>query len=658
MHRSLFPFLSLLFLLPASLSGQGHLLLVGGGAESQGGWSDVPYRWLVDQAPNHRVAIISYRQETQWLPDYFMSLGAHFARNFYVTDPISASSQGLYDSLATYDAIFFKGGDQTIYYENYRNTLLEQAVEETFAAGGVIGGTSAGMAILSEVLFSAENGSAYPEDVLANVDDAYVVLKNNFLSLNQGLLFDTHFVERGRFGRLAGFLARWYFDRGEILLGIGVDDKTALAIDTLQRGQVYGTGAVTLMSPYGDPPFRRGAAGQPLADSLQVRQLLDGDLYRFNLDLPVGLSRTLVPPKPQETGGYTLLLSGGDMLSDNDLLLDELVFRIGQPSDPILIVSQQSTEAMVVASMLQSRGVGEVYQLRTEPGFQELAAATDAIGRMQKFLFVANDPAALQAYLAGGSNGQLLNARLREEASVLAFIGEDSRLAGKVLVENYRQRYAAYDGLLQRSPGLGLLQTSIVMPNAFADPDFVENTAAGVPWVMVQDSLAYGLWLMDSSFVRYEAAGNIRQLQAYGKYPLLLQHNPGTSVDTARPFGGISRNVAGFGQMWLSLTDSTPVVVGRNLVSEAYQPEKASWLSVYPNPVGKIINILCYGGQRGAYTFDLLDQQGRRLLTHTQLLDPNTASVEIPVPDLAPGVYTLMVQRFGAGVVTQLQIIR
>ena len=33
---------------------QGNLMLVGGGGETDGGWSDVPYQWMVDRAENKK----------------------------------------------------------------------------------------------------------------------------------------------------------------------------------------------------------------------------------------------------------------------------------------------------------------------------------------------------------------------------------------------------------------------------------------------------------------------------------------------------------------------------------------------------------------------------------------------------------------------------
>ncbi len=61
--------LNILFLCLFSFSAfaQGNLMLVGGGSESEGGWSDTPYQWMVDNAENKKIAIISYSDADNWL---------------------------------------------------------------------------------------------------------------------------------------------------------------------------------------------------------------------------------------------------------------------------------------------------------------------------------------------------------------------------------------------------------------------------------------------------------------------------------------------------------------------------------------------------------------------------------------------------------------
>lgn len=225
---------------------QGKLMLVGGGGETEGGWSNAPYQWAVDHSQNKKVAVISYSTEDNWIPDYFKSLGAVAADNIKIDSRALADQQTTYDLLMQYDVFFFKGGDQSYYYNYFKDTKTEQAIVDKFNAGGVMSGTSAGMAILSGVIFTAQNGSVYPSDALTNINDSDITLANDFLPFLPGIIVDTHFTERGRGSRLLAFMANWFIHHNEIVIGIGVDDRTALCIDENNLATVYGTGSVSI----------------------------------------------------------------------------------------------------------------------------------------------------------------------------------------------------------------------------------------------------------------------------------------------------------------------------------------------------------------------------------------------------------------------------
>lgn len=171
-----------IFLLVCGIAAaQGKLVLVGGGGEDQNDWSDEPYRWAVDQSQNKKVAVISYGDADNWIPDYFKWLGAVDAVNIKLDSRTIADQQATYDLLMQYDVFFFKGGDQSLYYQYFKGTKTQQAIIDKFNAGGVISGTSAGMAILSKVFYAALGNSLYPDDVLQDFQDPDITLRNDFL---------------------------------------------------------------------------------------------------------------------------------------------------------------------------------------------------------------------------------------------------------------------------------------------------------------------------------------------------------------------------------------------------------------------------------------------------------------------------------------------
>ena len=83
-----------------------------------------------------------------------------------------------------------------------------------FNNGGVIGGTSAGLAVIGEVVFDAKYGGADPANVAYNPYHTRVHFEDDFLTILPGILADSHFLTRARMGRIVPMLARRVQDHG------------------------------------------------------------------------------------------------------------------------------------------------------------------------------------------------------------------------------------------------------------------------------------------------------------------------------------------------------------------------------------------------------------------------------------------------------------
>ena len=96
------------------------------------------------------------------------------------------------------EAIFIAGGDQSNYIKYWKDTPVQTAVNERIRAGVPIGGTSAGLAVLGEYVFSAMNDTAYSKDTLADPYNEGVTLTSNFLHVAylEKTITDQHFVKR------------------------------------------------------------------------------------------------------------------------------------------------------------------------------------------------------------------------------------------------------------------------------------------------------------------------------------------------------------------------------------------------------------------------------------------------------------------------------
>jgi cyanophycinase-like exopeptidase len=133
------------------------------------------------------------------------------------------------------EALWIAGGDQSDYVQLWKNTPIEDAINFVASKPAPVGGTSAGMAIMSEFLYSAmSNSSLTSAEGLADPFHKDLTLDRDFLALPQmkGKITDQHLIERDRIGRTVAFLARLVHD-GWTTEGraIAADRETALHVN-------------------------------------------------------------------------------------------------------------------------------------------------------------------------------------------------------------------------------------------------------------------------------------------------------------------------------------------------------------------------------------------------------------------------------------------
>jgi cyanophycinase len=167
----------------------------------------------------------------------------------------------------------FSGGNQSRISTKIANTSMHRIMMERFEKEPlVIAGTSAGaMAMAQEMIAGGSSSEALQKGAVS--------MKKGLGFIPQ-LIIDTHFVRRGRFGRLAEALAMF-----PDLIGIGLAEDTGLIIKNCNEFRVIGTGMVIVMDP-GDLTHNRYAqlkTGTPMSMSnLTTHILANGD--KFKLD--------------------------------------------------------------------------------------------------------------------------------------------------------------------------------------------------------------------------------------------------------------------------------------------------------------------------------------------------------------------------------------
>jgi cyanophycinase len=133
------------------------------------------------------------------------------------------------------EALWIAGGDQSDYVQLWKNTPIEDAINYVASKPAPVGGTSAGMAVMGEFLYSAmSNSSLTSAEGLADPFHKDLTLDRDFVNLPQmnGKITDQHLIERDRMGRTVAFLARLVHD-GWTTVGraIAADRETALHVN-------------------------------------------------------------------------------------------------------------------------------------------------------------------------------------------------------------------------------------------------------------------------------------------------------------------------------------------------------------------------------------------------------------------------------------------
>jgi cyanophycinase len=183
-----------------------------------------------------------------------------------IPDRDSARDLKVVDIIHHAEAVFMAGGDQARYINWWMSTPVQDALNAHIAAGKPIGGTSAGLAVLGQYIYSAQGDAPDDEDLassqtLANPYFARVTVRRDFVKIDllQNTLTDTHFAKRDRMGRTLTFLARIMKDGwSPAPREIAVDEKSAVLVERNGKARVIGSGkGAYFLSVRGGPEICR-----------------------------------------------------------------------------------------------------------------------------------------------------------------------------------------------------------------------------------------------------------------------------------------------------------------------------------------------------------------------------------------------------------------
>jgi cyanophycinase len=185
------------------------------------------------------------------------------ARSFWLTRA-EADADSMVRILDSATGIWFTGGDQVRLAGILRGSRTLAAIARRWRAGAVVGGTSAGAAVMSAVMLTGDErhpGGARPPDDTTNhwltIARDNVVTEDGFGFVANAIV-DQHFLRRKRHNRLLSLV----LERAPHL-GVGIDESTALVVEPGGRWRVAGASVVTIY----DARRARAAGGAVLGAS-------------------------------------------------------------------------------------------------------------------------------------------------------------------------------------------------------------------------------------------------------------------------------------------------------------------------------------------------------------------------------------------------------
>lgn len=135
------------------------------------------------------------------------------------------------------NCVMFSGGDQSNITKAMRGTKIHEILVDKYKNENfVIAGTSAGAMCMSQEMITG-----------GSIKEAFTkgaVLMGEGMGFVPNLIIDSHFIRRGRFGRLAEAVARY-----PKLIGVGLAEDTGLIIRNCNTFEVIGSGMVVIFDP-------------------------------------------------------------------------------------------------------------------------------------------------------------------------------------------------------------------------------------------------------------------------------------------------------------------------------------------------------------------------------------------------------------------------
>jgi cyanophycinase len=218
---------------------RGDLVIIGG-AEDKLGRKTILQQFIdLAGGPDSRIVVIATASSlgesiVEVYHSLFTGMGAVEVTGLNPTSRSEANDESTTAALDGATGIFMTGGNQSKLTSVVAGTALGRKLIELNRSGTVVGGTSAGASAISSHMVAFGSSGDIPKQRMGQMSAG--------LGLLHDVIIDQHFGKRNRIGRLLSLVAH-----SPTLLGIGLDEDTAVVVNSDDVIEVSGRGVATIV---------------------------------------------------------------------------------------------------------------------------------------------------------------------------------------------------------------------------------------------------------------------------------------------------------------------------------------------------------------------------------------------------------------------------
>lgn len=166
--------------------------------------------------------------------EVFQRLGVKRVQILDISTRDDAENENNCEAIRNSKCVFMTGGDQLRITSILGGTAAYGELKSCYNRGGIIMGTSAGASVMSTTMVVQGKDNEPARKCTLKMAPG--------LGFVSGIIIDQHFDQRGRFGRLLCGVAE-----NPDVLGIGIDEDTAVKLYPDMHFEIIGSNAVTII---------------------------------------------------------------------------------------------------------------------------------------------------------------------------------------------------------------------------------------------------------------------------------------------------------------------------------------------------------------------------------------------------------------------------